>query len=204
MSKRKGLSWEEKRGRMQEFFYETKDFWLLKDIEKTVPKTKGIVAQSVKEVLDSLVSDNIVTVEKIGTSNYYWSFPSSAVQASKRKLTELEDEHAKLTAKRQNLQSALVQAQAGREENEERSRILEQLAAAEAINRERRAELARFKDCDPTLIAAKEKAAVIAKEAANRWTDNIFALQSYCNRMYSIPSQQFAENFGIPEGFDTL
>ncbi|KAJ3182726.1 Meiotic nuclear division protein 1 [Geranomyces variabilis] len=169
MSKRKGLSWEEKRERMQEFFFETKDFWLLKDIEKTVPKTKGIVAQSVKEVLDSLVSDNIVTVEKIGTSNYYWSFPSSAVQASKRKLTELEEDHAKLT--------------------EERNRLLEQLAAAEAINRERRAELARFKDCDPTLIAAK---------------DNIFALQSYCNRMYSIPSQQFAENFGIPEGFDTL
>ena len=36
--------------------------------------------QSVKEVLQSLVDDNLVTCEKIGTSNYFWSFPSTAVQ----------------------------------------------------------------------------------------------------------------------------
>ena len=38
----------------------------------------GAVAQSVKDVLQSLVDDNIVQTEKIGTSNYYWAFPSHA------------------------------------------------------------------------------------------------------------------------------
>jgi hypothetical protein len=32
-----------------------KDFWQLKELEKMAPKLKGIVAQSVKEVLESLV-----------------------------------------------------------------------------------------------------------------------------------------------------
>lgn len=42
--------------------------------------------QSVKEVLQSLVDDNLVTSEKIGTSNYFWSFPSTAVQTVKGNL----------------------------------------------------------------------------------------------------------------------
>lgn len=45
------------------------------------PKMKGIVQQSVKEVLQSLVDDDLVMFEKIGTSNYYWSFPSTALQS---------------------------------------------------------------------------------------------------------------------------
>jgi len=45
------------------------------------PKKKGIVTQSVKEVLQSLVDDNLVSFEKIGTSNYFWSFPSTALQS---------------------------------------------------------------------------------------------------------------------------
>jgi hypothetical protein len=69
------------------------DFWTLKELEKMAPKMKGIgtftnsatcavflcdvlcgfvvvvVGTTVKEILDSLVEDNIVTAEKIGTSN---------------------------------------------------------------------------------------------------------------------------------------
>ena len=73
MSKRaKPLSFEEKRKRLAEIFYETKDFWTLKEIEKMGSKQKGIVLQSIKEILDSLVSDNLVTCEKIGTSIYFY------------------------------------------------------------------------------------------------------------------------------------
>lgn len=35
--------------------------------------------QTVKEVVQSLVDDRLVQCEKIGTSNYYWCFPSSAM-----------------------------------------------------------------------------------------------------------------------------
>ena len=35
--------------------------------------------QSVKPVLQSLVDDNLVRSERIGTSNYFWAFPSEAV-----------------------------------------------------------------------------------------------------------------------------
>lgn len=45
---------------------------------------------SVKEVLQSLVDDNMVDTERVGTSNYYWAFPSKALHTRKRRLEELE------------------------------------------------------------------------------------------------------------------
>ena len=42
MSKKRGLSLEEKRSKMLDIFYENKDFFLLKEMEKIAPKEKGI------------------------------------------------------------------------------------------------------------------------------------------------------------------
>ena len=78
MSKRsKPVSAQDKRIRMLEIFQETQDFWQLKELEKMAPKLKGIVSQSVKEVVEGLVSDGLVITEKVGTSNYFWSYPST-------------------------------------------------------------------------------------------------------------------------------
>ena len=88
---KKGLSMEEKRKRMMEIFYESKDVFLLKDIEKIAPKNKGITSMSVKDVLMSLVHDGLVDTDKIGTSVYFWAFPSKASQARKRKLENAEN-----------------------------------------------------------------------------------------------------------------
>lgn len=75
MSKRKGVSFEEKRIRLLQLFYERKEFFTLKELEKITAKEKGIVAQAVKDVLQTLVDDGLVKSEKIGTSVYFWTFP---------------------------------------------------------------------------------------------------------------------------------
>ncbi|VDK79664.1 unnamed protein product [Cylicostephanus goldi] len=79
-SRKKGLSLEEKRAKMLELFYETQEFYQMKELEKIAPKKKGIIAQSVKEVTQSLVDDGLVECEKIGTFVCYWAFPSKALQ----------------------------------------------------------------------------------------------------------------------------
>jgi len=85
MAKGKGLSFEEKRRRMLEIFKEDASFYHLKEIEKLGTK-KGIIFQAIKEVLDSLVNDNLVECEKIGSSNFYWALPSKIYQVKKNKL----------------------------------------------------------------------------------------------------------------------
>ena len=62
------------------------------DLEKIAPKLKGITSMSVKDVVTSLVDDNMVDSEKIGTSIYFWAFPSKASANSKRKLDSLQEQ----------------------------------------------------------------------------------------------------------------
>lgn len=80
MSKRKGLSLEEKRDKMVELLQEAAEFFTLKELEKIAPKRKGIVFQSVKEVLQSLVDDGMVSSDKCGVQTVFWCLPSEAVQ----------------------------------------------------------------------------------------------------------------------------
>ena len=37
--------------------------------------------QTIKDVLQSLVDDGLVDTDKVGTSNYFWAFPSKGSQA---------------------------------------------------------------------------------------------------------------------------
>lgn len=39
--------------------------------------------QTVKDVLDSLLADNLVLSDKIGAANFFWSLPSQAAQTVK-------------------------------------------------------------------------------------------------------------------------
>ena len=40
---------------------------------------KNLDAMVVKEIVQGLVDDNMVDTERIGTSNYFWAFPSKAM-----------------------------------------------------------------------------------------------------------------------------
>ena len=67
-------------------------FLLFLDLEKIAPKLKGITSMSVKDVVTSLVDDGMVDTDKIGTSVYFWAFPSKASANRKRKLDTLQDQ----------------------------------------------------------------------------------------------------------------
>lgn len=47
----------------------------MQELEKLAPKVKGIVANSVKDVVQKLLDDGLIDSDKIGPSTYYWSFP---------------------------------------------------------------------------------------------------------------------------------
>ncbi|CAG8478850.1 9063_t:CDS:2 [Acaulospora morrowiae] len=200
MSK-KGLSAAEKRKRLEELFHETKDFYQLKELERIAPKQKGIVMQSVKDILQELVNDNLVAQDKIGTSNYFWSFPSSALQSRRVKIEELTEEIKKLSDKNAELQLSIEKASDGREKS---ASILSQLTEVEMKRTNFKKELDHYKEHDPVLLEAKERHAEVALEAANRWTENIFLLQSYCSNKFGMERADFYKNFDIPEDFDTL
>ena len=44
----------------------------------------------------------------------------------------------------------------------------------------------------------------VAKEAANRWTENVFSIKSWCKNRFGIEESKLDQQFGIPEDFDYL
>ncbi|XP_013406769.1 meiotic nuclear division protein 1 homolog [Lingula anatina] len=204
MSKKRGLSLEEKRTRMMEFFFEKKDCFQLKELEKQCQKEKGITSMSVKDVLTSLVDDALVDTDKIGTSVYFWAFPSKASQNRKRKLNDLGKNLEELKRKKSNLANAICKAKMGKEESADRTQVLADLSRAEDERDKLRLEVDKYKECDPEVLEAMKKEALIAKEAANRWTDNIFATKSWIKRKFAFEDSVIDKQFGIPEDFDYL
>ncbi|XP_069878341.1 meiotic nuclear division protein 1 homolog isoform X3 [Dipodomys merriami] len=178
-SKKKGLSAEEKRTRMMEIFFETKDVFQLKDLEKIAPKEKGITAMSVKEVLQSLVDDGMVDCERIGTSNYYWAFPSKALHARKRKLEVLESQLSEGSQKHAHLQKSIEKAKIGRQDTEERTMLIKELSSLRDQREQCKAEVEKYKECDPqvveeipeTVFKEQEKQDLSSKNSISR---NIF------------------------------
>ncbi|RUS89770.1 hypothetical protein EGW08_002473 [Elysia chlorotica] len=204
MSKKKGLSFDEKRSRMTDFFFEKKEFFQLKDLEKLCPKEKGITPMSVKEVVTSLVDDGVVDSDKIGTSIYFWAYPSKASQNRKRKIDELESKLADLEKKKKMVSEALVKAKDGKEETEERREVLAKLEKGQAKKASVEAELEKYRECDPEVLQEVKKQMGQAKEAANRWTDNIFATKSWIKSKFSFEESVIDKQFEIPPDFDYI
>lgn len=206
MSKKRGLSLEEKREKMLQIFYESQDFFLLKELEKMGPK-KGVISQSVKDVVQSLVDDDLVSKDKIGTSVYFWSLPSCAGN-------QLRNVHQKLDSELQNSGTRHAQLveqcealKKGREESDEREAALADLKAIQLKHNELKNELEKYRDNDPAAFEAMKEAIEVAHTAANRWTDNIFSLKQWCSNNFPQAKEQLQnmyQEIGITDEFDYL
>ncbi|PSS15541.1 Meiotic nuclear division protein, partial [Actinidia chinensis var. chinensis] len=205
-SKKRGLSLEDKREKMLQIFYESQDFFLLKELEKLGPK-KGVITQSVKDVVQSLVDDDLASKDKIGTSVYFWSLPSCAGNQLRNVYRKLEGD---LQNRKKRLAELVEQCDAlkkGREESNEREEALGELKAIEQKYNELKDEMGQYADNDPAAFEAMKKAIEVAHAAANRWTDNIFTLRQWCSNNFPQAKEQLEHLYnevGITDDFDYL
>ncbi|KAM8842148.1 meiotic nuclear division protein 1 homolog isoform 1-T1 [Synchiropus picturatus] len=189
---------------MMEIFHETKDVFQLKDIEKIAPKSKGITPMSVKDVLQSLVDDNMVDTDLQGTSNYYWAFPSKDFSVRERKQEELQKRISEEKQHKSSLEREIEKAKEGRQDTKERSSLLKELNSLREEQTQQKAELKRHSDCDPEVFEEKRKTCAVGKEAVTRWTDNIFAMKSWTKKKFAFDDNHMNKAFGIPEDFDYM
>lgn len=204
MSHRKGLSHEEKRQKMMELFYEKKDFFQLKELEKIGPKEKGVISQAVKDVVQSLVDDGMVDTEKIGTSVYFWAFPSKAFNTRKRKLDDMDCRLQDLNTKVKISVNKVEQGKNGREEDEARMEALASLRELQETQNELQMEIQKYCDSDPEVLAQIKEDSQVAHAAANRWTDNVFNIKSWCKNKFHIEEEMLNKQFNIPEELDYI
>lgn len=127
----------------------------MQDLEKLGGKA-GVVTQTVKEVVQSLVDDRMIEVDKIGSGNFFWAFPSTAFMGLKNRVEGLE---AAVVGEREQiatLEAKLKAATAGREDSDDRTRKLEELSALTVQKEELEKQLKLHAESDPEALKEME------------------------------------------------
>ncbi|GLD95445.1 hypothetical protein PINS_up004090 [Pythium insidiosum] len=204
MSKRrKGVSLEEKRERILKIYHESKEVYNLKEIEKLGAKA-GVVLQTVKDVNQALVDDALVDFDKIGSGNYFWSFPSKLSQQRKRKLTELQQRHATARERLDNVSQSIETQKAMRSDSDDRVAKLQRLSELQATVKDLKAKIQHLADNDPEVLEKLEHSVQVAKVGADRWTDNVFTLRSWVAQKRGCSSSEVDKWLGIKDDFDYI
>ncbi|XP_022659181.1 meiotic nuclear division protein 1 homolog [Varroa destructor] len=203
MSKRKGMSLEEKRQKVLSVFHERKEVFPLKDVESISSKEKGVVLQTVKDVLKGLVDDGLVDSDKIGTSIYFWAFPSKALMRLKVRLTNLRKLVDEAETTRVNAQRALAEEQKKLDlSGSATPDMLLNLSKYAEQQRLLTQKLRNIEQNDPITIQRLQEDLAEIKAATNRWTDNIFTLRSWIRHRSGMTDADIERAFEIPVELD--
>ncbi|KAK9480550.1 meiotic nuclear division protein 1 [Lipomyces japonicus] len=200
---RKGISASEKTARLLAFFHDSQSFFALKDLEKQAAKATGINSMQIKDILQGLMDDDLVRCEKIGSGNFYWSFPSDARRARENAVKTISKriEQSKETIKL--LETNMISETNARTPSDEREHLVSEVHLQKAELERIQKSISKFSDYDPELIELQKQAIVIAKEAINRWTDNIYTVIGYF-REQGVDVKLIYQEFNIPEDLDSI
>lgn len=207
---KKGVSAAEKRKRLLEIFHEQPVRpYQLKDLERIAPKAKQVVQQAVKDVTMELYHDNLINMEKIGTSTYFWSFPSAVAQAKRVRLQDLERDEQQCVEYEARQKALLAEAEAAIVVPPSAPEYQQRVQQLERVKRERAALEAKVKSGDENEAEQLRRMASALprmKEGVNRWTDNIAIYKSYFVKKQGMDKAQFDSWMGIRGGsfFETL
>ena len=174
----KGLSAAQKQAAAVTWLRNSRTVHSIKELEKAFPSVASVNGMQLKDFVTSLQNENMITVEKIGSGNWYWNFASDEVR---KREAALED----LNKKKQDCEKAIEasKAELGKiarteEEKAEHQQLMAELESEKAEVAELDAELDGFRDGDPAELERKRKDANDLKTAAECWTDNIYILES--------------------------
>lgn len=199
----KRLSAQEKADIMLKIFQSKRDIFHIKEIEKLSVK-RGIILQSVKDVLQSLIDDNLVIQEKLGISNYYWSFPRDEGSEILNQIKSTNDEIDQLEKEIKSLKKQLIDSCVGREASTKRDELIKETTDIDEILLKQENDMKRYVDCDPRVFEQRRNEVIKIKNEINGVTEDIFQMQSYVTQKFGMDRRDFNESFGIDEEMDLV
>lgn len=199
-------------------YHKTQQVYTEKEIIALAAKA-GVNANSIPEIHQSLVDDGLVEKEKIGGSNYCWSFKAKKDRMAQKSHQQTLDTIQELKPKVEEASAQLADAKRGREEEVElqqgnteddavttrttnRAAKLQRLNELEQRKSKILAELESLKENDPAALADLEKELKLVTSAAHRWTDNIFECKSYLVKKRGMDKKEAMRILGITSAFD--
>ena len=143
------------------------------------------------DYLQALSDENKINVEKIGSGNWYWSFPSEDKKIHDKTLVEAQSAHDRASAVINDLKQKVAEARAQREDEEDmldngaESREELMTAKSELENEVKvlQKQVAAYSDNDPTELERKVNEIAQLKNDAEQYTDDIDSMESWFKKM---------------------
>eukprot|EP00708_Paratrimastix_pyriformis_P003348 GAFH01002122.1.p1 GENE.GAFH01002122.1~~GAFH01002122.1.p1 ORF type:complete len:421 (-),score=36.49 GAFH01002122.1:21-1208(-) len=183
---------------MLELLMEKKEPYTMKDLEKMGPREKGVTGPTVKEAVMQNVYDGLADTDKCGIQTLFWAFPSKALKVRQGKKAKLESELEECHTEIEALEAKKAELGHGREGSEDRTQRLRVLEELRRANADLQAQLQEHADNDPEVLKKMEAACPVARDAANRWTDNIFSIKKWCRDRFGVAEEEINAQFELP------
>ncbi|GME85319.1 unnamed protein product [Ambrosiozyma monospora] len=116
MPPKRGLSLEEKRSKLLTWFSAEHTVYNIKEVETIASKRTGISGMQIKDILQSLLDDGLVNVEKCGTQNIYWVFKYDTQLKLDKEFSKYSTQSKETEAKIYELKAKLEQLKSERDE----------------------------------------------------------------------------------------
>jgi hypothetical protein len=196
------MSADDKRSTILKLYHTAMEPYNLKEIEQLASRS-GVVQQTVKDMNQSLVDDSLVFSDKIGSANFFWSFPSKGYHDKKNKKDELEGLVARSTAAAAELTKQLEEARVSRQAPG-RKAMLTELAELEAREKQLDTTLEKSKAHDPEELKRLNKEVMDMLQHVNRWTDNVYAVKKFYTKKRGMGGKEADKFLGISDDFSDL
>jgi Mnd1 HTH domain len=161
-----------------------------------LPSVASINSIQVKESITALVNDNKIRVEKIGSNNWYWSFPSDERRERESMQERLLREMNRVAKLVEQLEDEIQKKEAAAKEDEgfhhdpaviqaEREDLMKRKADLGTEIERLRKEKSAFEANDFASLRQKTEDIAKWKLEATTWTDNIDIMEQYLTKLAS-------------------
>merc|ERR1712126_72821 len=180
----KKVSKEEKQQKIVDWFMSSSEVFVLKELEKKIPKHCGISSMLLKDLLTELIGDNKINCEKIGTSNLYWRFMYQDRHKIQCNVEKLQEETSGIEQQNEEFSKTLEKMRNKRKETDERKQLISEYT--DLLNR--KAALEKTKELATTFSKAEfsrlKDDVQKTKSSINELTDDIYTIQGYvCSKL---------------------
>jgi hypothetical protein len=139
------------------------------------------------------------------TGNFFWSFPSKTAVVLRNKLAAVTEEKEQQETRLSGINKRKRDATVGREDDEDtqRSAKLKKLSALQTSIAEAKVEIEKYSANSPEMLDKLKADVAVCKEAANRWTENIYLLFSFIKKKKpGMSDADLLKAFQLPADFD--
>lgn len=201
MSKKRGLSLEDKRNAILSIYHDSKEPMNLKEIEAKASKA-GVVQQTIKDVNQSLVDDDLVHNDKIGSAVFFWSFPAEAFVKKQNEKETLLSQIANAKESIAEFNDKIKRAKISRSDPDRAPKIKKYYDFQDEDKKLSKT-LEENRKNDPVEIKNVLDLAENVRLSANRWTDNVWCLKSFMKKK-GVSGNEADKMLGIDGDFDYL